>query len=695
MSSETPDICCFCLGGDTDIPPFGKLSDAQDFIHPCSTCSLVAHKVCLKDWLNSLPSDKIQIVNPQSMDLDEYPTAATPGSRNDFASFSSAADLGVGVGVPATETRVHIHLSLQSVVSWLTNLSLLRHHRSEERTIDNNNTNVDDNDNITINDDTNGNVIENENNNTNNNTPFPSSIRVRNLKNRTNRDAPLIAVLIASCPQCKSDIAFTMWSSSFSAANAVLRTTATRVVQYGGIILAVTSVFTGILSMGYIGLTTCGLKMMDCIVPGPLLVRMLTRKSAASANNYASLSQILFSNNGNGNIPSDSLEQALVKGIIDPLKFSRIPVLPIVLYRLRSTSLLSSIFGEHKDSANNWIAEIMINAYISSLGNHQLVKSLFYNFRTSLADIIRDPSKLSRNINLFKNINLWRTNNIIGMLIPLRWLYDIFFRLTFNVAHLNNTMSSRPRTIANSMNEEEINRMENTIFQLAKLSGLYSHVQLTVDSELKAEVKQSTNSIYKVPLIGLLYVNIKRSFLLLSRLYNLNYFQDYIKTRAFLSYCNVSACLKNDFSHSLLNKSSTIRMITTVLWPYLSSKVGAVVFSLLFKNLQFSDKSITPAKLMLVSNIIGLVGVVLVKDMFNLYMAHRKAIELSDIRVLRKDSFVYTGGEDNLNLEQLRDWYRDQDNDTDIEVELELTGALGELPAELTDLPGGYPAVEE
>lgn len=58
-------VCAFCLGGPTEIPPFGTLKDAEDLIRPCSTCSLVTHRKCLVDWFNSIPVSQIQPVQEQ------------------------------------------------------------------------------------------------------------------------------------------------------------------------------------------------------------------------------------------------------------------------------------------------------------------------------------------------------------------------------------------------------------------------------------------------------------------------------------------------------------------------------------------------------------------------------------------------------------------------------------------------------
>ncbi|KAK7677810.1 hypothetical protein QCA50_019243 [Cerrena zonata] len=63
MSFETGDICSFCLGGEDDIPPFGKAKDAKELIQPCSTCTMTTHRKCLLDWFNSLSPDSIKKVS--------------------------------------------------------------------------------------------------------------------------------------------------------------------------------------------------------------------------------------------------------------------------------------------------------------------------------------------------------------------------------------------------------------------------------------------------------------------------------------------------------------------------------------------------------------------------------------------------------------------------------------------------------
>lgn len=54
---DCPDMrhCALCLGDEYDVPAFGSRKDAQDFISPCSSCSLSTHRRCFLDWIRSLP----------------------------------------------------------------------------------------------------------------------------------------------------------------------------------------------------------------------------------------------------------------------------------------------------------------------------------------------------------------------------------------------------------------------------------------------------------------------------------------------------------------------------------------------------------------------------------------------------------------------------------------------------------------
>ena len=216
MSTDI-DVCSFCLGGETDIPPFGSLRDAEDLVHPCSTCSLTAHRKCLLDWFNSLSSDKLQVVNALTL---------TEGSVR--RPHSHSHDESIGVGQPQHETRIHINISSQQLNNWITNIAASLS----------------------------GNVTA-ENLSSNSDSQYSSN--------------GFVVLLLAPCPQCKDDIVFSMRRSSFLTFTTATRTLITRSITYGGLFIGITSDVTGVVCKGFILFKTNGLKMMDSLIPTPIL----------------------------------------------------------------------------------------------------------------------------------------------------------------------------------------------------------------------------------------------------------------------------------------------------------------------------------------------------------------------------------------------------------------------------------------
>lgn len=53
--------CWVCLGEGDDIPPMGTPLDAHDWSKPCS-CSLIAHKKCLTNWILRMDLDKRRLL---------------------------------------------------------------------------------------------------------------------------------------------------------------------------------------------------------------------------------------------------------------------------------------------------------------------------------------------------------------------------------------------------------------------------------------------------------------------------------------------------------------------------------------------------------------------------------------------------------------------------------------------------------
>lgn len=598
------DTCCFCLGGDRDIPAFGNLEDAKDLITPCSQCSIIGHRKCLLEWFNALPADKIKVVDVKSI----HETRGLNPGDSPITNPVNHEDMGVGQQPLAS--RIDININTADFTTWLFNL-------------------------VRTQDDFEDDFVDEVKS-----TPLP--------KSKDN-----IVFLITDCPQCKHEIIFSLKRSGLITLNNNIRGLLTRFVQYGGVFLGFTSAITGVVSMGYVGLTTCGLKFMECLVPGPILVQFLTRNYSPNSTNYSNLSNILLTKNDNYAI--DNLEQALLKGLVDPLKFSRIPILPIILYKLRSSSLFSTMFTRPSDTLipfNNWFTELMINGYISSLGGHELIKSITKN----VIESIQNPSA---GINIFRKINFWRTDNMIAMLIPVRWAYDLFFRLTLNKAYFDLTLKIRPRDIANSLNAREVDRLEELNNSLGDLEARYQSTVIMIDKQLdeeEAEIEskkpsdaktdnKSNQSItvkprnhYKLPFVRL----IKSKYLLIKSLIKTSYFTNYFKLKVKSIFFKFVASIKHDYSQTYIFNSVTMKCITTMIWPYASSKFGSVLYELALRRM---FPNVPDVKLIFLSNMIGMVAVVFIKDLFNMGLSFHKGKQLSNLSVLCVDKIYETDEE--------------------------------------------------
>lgn len=608
MSDYNP--CCFCLGGDTDVPPFGKLEDAQDFVEPCERCSLTTHRKCLLDWFNSLPADKLKVMDCLFL---TNTTARHSGEHSELHSQYSTPD---SPGEEEAQEEEIPTVIAENADEWGLALSYFEIRLS-------------------------GQLLNRL-----------MTTMSSGLGSHLSSEGPLaqgrLVLLVASCPQCKGDVTFSMKRSQLLALNSGVRTLVTRTVQAGCVFTILASAVTGVLSMSYIGLSTCGLKIMDSIVPGPLLVNILRKPTIPGAS-----LTLLFDLNS---YSVDTMEMALSRGIIDPFKFSRIPVLPLVLYRMRSSSLISCIVGSTgsrsihsttgsttnntstnnntnntdnianhtsnnanawKDTSNNmqaWITEIMINGYISGLGNHELAQTIFSNFMNSKS--------------LLAKVDFWNVNNMISMIIPLRWLYDLLYRLTLNRMHFNLTMKIRPRDIANSLDPIELDHLEQLGSNIANYEGDFAYLYKKAGQIVDSESRNSLPSFFS-PLIKL----IKRKVYYYQACQKSDLPLQYLRARFASWMAGTKACIKHDYSTTLLYKSFTLRCVTSILWPFLSSKVGSILFKSLLKYSRKFDH-IPKSKLLLLANIIGLLGVVFIKDCFNLYLCSKKANQISDMLVM-------------------------------------------------------------
>ena len=699
-SPSNSDLCCFCLGDDTEIPAFGSIADARDMVKPCTTCSISCHKKCLLDWFNTIPSNQLHVIHAKRV------FSAAPLSRENYDHIGG--DIGIGSPPVVQSTNIHINLSTRALNDWFGNIiGIINEDEEDGETQDQANNGSNGFENINENRDADPHAdpgmqtyqpdgdrdtdVSRTRLNTVSLLQSTSSSSSSSLSS-SHLPPPHVddqsVYVLAKCPQCKKDIIFFMKRSKLVALQASFKTGVSRLVQYGGVFLGITSALTGVVSMTYIGLTTAGLKMMDSIVPGPLLVRMLTRRSLLSSNNtYSTLSRILFGNTQTYAV--DNLEQALVQGLIDPLKFSRIPVLPIVLFRLRSSSIFDVLFAaKNDDFFASAITELMIASYISSLADNSLVRAIYKNIVTQIRQLMN--GSMTSILNPVRGIDFLTTNNIISLLIPIRWGYDLFHRLTFNRAYFNLTMKSRPRAIANSLGASEVERLEELNGELNEYRSHHNKTYQAIDKQVSHE---STSKIAScnIPVISALYKHIKKN---IRYIYELRkswwpYYRLCVKTNLQFTL----ASLKHDYSFSLSSPSVIFKTITTILWPLASSKVGLLVLPLLSRVSKLEHLSLD--RKVLIANIAGLVIVALGKEIINLYIAHRRVQQMQQIeplnlnkaeaivRLVKSSGVMYSS-----DAEDLDDGIINIGGAGETDEEL-----LGRLTQDIpTELPGNFPS---
>lgn len=560
--------CCFCLGGDTEIPAFGSIKDAEDLITPCQQCLLVCHRKCLLEWFNSLPTDKIKVVDVK---LVADGTVATH------------QDLHIGTA-PAT-LRLDITIDALTLLNWVSGLSRFTTDIDE----------LDDSDEEI--------------------PPYREALP--QVPPRTPLSSLLMVFLITQCPQCKSDIVFTLRRLPWLQAAQLMRVAATRFIQYLALFLGFTLAVTGVVTMGYVGLTSCGLKMMESVVPSSLLVGLLTRalprRRGDPLGQWAQLIR-----GGTPNTGIDLLEQAMLEGLVDPLKFSRIPVLPVVLYRMRLLSLMLCLFGNGFDNPAPWQAlfgEVMVLGYLLLLGDHELLRGVWAN----VARMVRDPAH-ARLGDVLRGINLWKTTNMLLMMVPARWVYDAVHRLTINRVYFGLTLRVRPRDITNLMSTSDAERLEQINGQLGELASHYHqlHKQVVAEAPRWRWAPHAVTARATV----------------MARLVRRGFYQRWLQLKAAEAYCLLKATLHYDYSRKFAQSLASLRWISTLVWPYVSSKVGAAVFEVLVR---WMGPRVAHNKLGLLANIIGLFAVVAAKDVVALVVNWHKANQLLNLAVVTRD----------------------------------------------------------
>ncbi|PIS50015.1 hypothetical protein CJI97_004702 [Candidozyma auris] len=549
-------ICALCLGDNTDIPSFGTIKDAENLIMPCSTCSLVVHKMCLMEWFNSLPPSKVTRTFRDENNSSTRPPASTPTTDNEGAvgMFPPDVDDDEGPGIFNLNSRWGSLL-----VQWGTDSYVYT----------------------------------------------PSSADASAFGENTS------IMLAADCPQCKNKIVFKMSHSSLLALNSLVRTSIKDMVSYSGVFMGISGAAIGIVTVGYAGLTRCGVNMLEVMIPESILVSLLRKKLPSLPN----------SNIGSTAPSTDRMEWDI--NVLSHFRFQLVPLLPLALFRMRFSSILSCIFNSSAPSlVSDCCNEFLVCHYVSSLGNHVLARNVFNNLTRGLMSSWKSGSlKALGWAGLTRNINWWDPNVMIGSAIPARWLYDILFRLTVNKRHFDLTMAVRPKSIANSLSESELARYENVENRLAKL-------QFELREKIRKANRNPNITASKSPVMSTLRKKIIACSLIFKDEFAWRWVKLKIKSWVFKSL----ACLKNDYSSSLLMNSKVVTGVTTFLWPFLAADVGRLV--LVFLSRSSWTSHVPRPKLILLANLIGMFGVSIIKDMFHLYMCNHKAGYLSNMTIL-------------------------------------------------------------
>lgn len=638
MSFETGDICSFCLGGEDDIPPFGKAKDAKELIQPCSTCTMTTHRKCLLDWFNSLSPDSIKKVS-YSERVAEFVSQVQEErdhrrSQHEHELQEEETDNGSSNDDEDREEdfdQQNQHRRLTD--DWDNDLDQSDSDFDdidEERELiarllnasNAANDNPDNNATTTIDINISPALI---------NRWFlslASDIRLdlRGSSKKVPFDDSTI-LLTTPCPQCKSRITVCIKRSLLLTLASAFRGVINTGIQSFGVMLGLTGAATGVITLGYVGISRVGLNILDCLIPSPLLISMLSKRNSTTLNSLRSFFPI-------NNQSFNTIEDIVTKGVIDQFKFSHIPILPIILYRMRSSSIMDCLFSRQKNnSMSNWVTELMISNFISSLGNHQLIKSLSQNIGHIGRNLKELPLKSIPSF-LTQGINIWDPNIMIGLLIPTRWAYDFLFRLIINTKYFDYISVIKPRHIANSVTDAELSNLEDLQYDLLqvkkKIEKVYqdSKSSSKQSNTLRASLLNSFKS--KLIFIGkILSYNYNSS--------NLNLPWEYVKLKLKYWFYKSKTCMQTDYSTIMMQNSLTFRSLTTFIWPVISGELGRLINSFILNHDVFKNlKNIPKVNLRMMSNVIALILVVLIKDLINLYMVSRKVKQLSKMAIVKK-----------------------------------------------------------
>lgn len=408
----------------------------------------------------------------------------------------------------------------------------------------------------------------------------------------------------APCPQCKTPIVFEVGELSLVTFYEYYREALYDVAYYGGFSFGITGAATGIFVLSYRTLAQCGLNIADAIKPLGLIIPELNRNKLAWSDILVKPLLILLG------------KSSQAQSLPTP-RYDYIPVLPVVMYRMRTLLIFDIIFNRKVFSIIDIFNEVQVCNYFSSLGSHVLVKQLWKNARSAFLQIRSGRLAFSAfsMTSFTKGINWWDPNVMIASIIPARWAYELFHRLLVNRAYFNITASVEPRKIVNSLSSQEANKLEALTLQLTQTQ---SDLDLTV-RKLVAR-KEINNPVLRKFYSILKYVGDEQFYKILG-----------IKLSLWL--LRTKACLKHDYSHSLLSHLIVIAAVSTIAWPFIAADIGRVIFYFFSKSPRFT--SVEASKLEFFSNLLAMGIVALLKDAGNLALTYVKAQQLYSINIVK------------------------------------------------------------
>lgn len=409
----------------------------------------------------------------------------------------------------------------------------------------------------------------------------------------------------APCPQCKSTIRFAIGDlSMIDSYNSVL-TWVCNLFYGGSLALIISGAATGVFVTGYKTLGQCGMNIIDTIKPRSIILPNLNKNKLLWTQKLVQPILVLLGSQTKGNRVFESLTE-----------YDYVPLLPIIMYKMRRLLILNLIFGYKSVTLLSVITELQVCLYFSTLGKNVLAKRIWYNSKSLCNDLLSGKISLSSLFykSIFQGINWWDPNVMVASIIPARWAYDLFYRLVINRRYLEMVSSVQPQTIVNTLPPADSLKIETLHLESEQLG-------MQLEQKVKSGAKELN---LKSPL----FKTIHKLFCYLTdrRLYRLAIVK-------LLHWVHKSkACLRNDYSTSIVGRLIILSCVSTIVWPYLAGDIGSIIFRFLANTSYFASADMD--KLQFLSNLLGMGVAALVKDAGNLILANYKARQLLSINIV-------------------------------------------------------------